>query len=780
MASSKQFKASIVLGGTVANSLKAAFSSTESSLSRLGDNIKKLQQRQTLLGTSIQVFGRMGKNVDGVRERYMAVTAQVNRLREAQERLNTAAKNYKTINGIAGKVAGAGVVLGAAGAALAMPLRASVQESVKYQTEQARVRSLGLGDRVSNQAIAYAAQMKTFGTSQLDNLQLMRDALSVFGDFKDARNAMPTLAKMKFGNAAMFGSEQGGENEQKFMDMLKVIELRGGTNSKGAFNDQANMVQRVISATGGRVGPDEWRNLIATGGIAAKGMRDDAFYYQLEHLVQEQGGDRVGTGLSSAYSSLYQGRTTKRALQNLEKYGLIGDKSKTTPDKVGQIAHINPGALLGSEQFRQSQFEWVKNVLLPTLAKHGVTSKDQIEDAIGSIVSNKKGGDLLTTMYLQQRQIEKDEKLSRGAYGVDQINDQGKQTAEGRLLQAHTRLDNVERRIGDQLLPIYTKGLNLAAGAMERISAWADKHPKMFKAIVIGVGAVSASFLALAPILISVGGMLSAYAGYTLLMAKFGAAAAEGSAGVGLLSKSLTMTGGILRWVGTTLLSSPIFWAAAAIGVAAYEIYKHWDGVKAFFSTLWADLKDIFSAEIDVITSLMRGDFSGAVTAVKHVFSGMGKFVQDVFDGIASGIATVLQDALTAMGLIDQKQRELDVGKQNAKKEEDFRNASLGAAAKMLLKGGPSALPAIWGMYQANRNLAAQDDASVNAVKWNTGSDDDVQPPTSGTIVHQSNVFHITQQPGEDGEALAQRTAAMLQQQQSTQSRGQLIDGISN
>jgi uncharacterized protein len=53
---------------------------------------------------------------------------------------------------------------------------------------------------------------------------------------------------MKFANESMFGAEDAHANEEKFMNMLKVIELRGGTKNEATFKDEANMVQKVLTA----------------------------------------------------------------------------------------------------------------------------------------------------------------------------------------------------------------------------------------------------------------------------------------------------------------------------------------------------------------------------------------------------------------------------------------------------------------------------------------------------------------------------------------------------
>ena len=190
-----------------------------------------------------------------------------------QQRVAAASQHADKLRNTAGNMAAAGAGATAAGMVVGAPIVKGLNEAKHYQTEVGRVNALGLGDKVSAEAVAFARNMKTYGTSQLDNLQLMRDGMSAFADVHHAEMVAPTLAKMKFANHAFFGEAEGADNERKFMDMLKVIELRGGLESKEKFEAQANIVQQVITATGGRVGPNEWLNMIKTGGLAAKGLQ---------------------------------------------------------------------------------------------------------------------------------------------------------------------------------------------------------------------------------------------------------------------------------------------------------------------------------------------------------------------------------------------------------------------------------------------------------------------------------------------------------------------------
>lgn len=772
MASNKKLHASIVLGGSISSSLKTAFGSAEGGLKKIGTQITALTKRQDLLSKSIQTFGRQGRNVERMREEYASITRQVDRLTAAQTRLNNAVKQHAKLTAVAGKLQSAGGYMTGAGVAgLTGAYAFGIREAKAYQSELARLRNLGMGSAVNGQAVQFSRNLNSFGTSRTENLTLMRDALSVFGDLDHAKMALPIMARMKFGNEALYGGDEGGENEQKFMNMLKVIELRGGTKSESAFNQQANMVQQVLSATGGRVGPDEWRDLIATGGLAAKSMRNDAFYYQLEPLVQEMGGHRVGTALMSAYNNLYQGHTTKRALQNLNRLGLIADKSKVKHDKSGQISFIDPGALKGANLFRQSQFEWMKQVLIPTLASKGLTTKDQVLDAIGSIFTNRNAANLMATMYLQQQQIEKDERLSRGAANIDQMAKEGEGTAAGRELRARARFHDAELAFGKAMIPIYTTLLDKGAAVLERLTKVMETHPRLAKLIAVGFVGIAGTLAVLGPILIGIGGLLSSYAGYTLLAAKFGGTWTMVGRVFTTLLTPIRMLGNAVLWLGraifVAIVENPIGAAITAAVIvlagAAYEIYRHWGGFKAFFVKLWADVKGIFGGEIQFIKGLLSGDLTQAVEGVKKVFAGLWTFVSDVFKGIGDGIKTVVDDVKSVLHLKSGGAEALV----NPAVAGGGKAASLGAALGSGIFGnkGASAAP------------------GAPAIQWNTGAPPAPAMASAGgnaSVVHQDQrqvTITIQQRPGESSDDLAKRVARELQKNGGVQQRGMLADG---
>ena len=572
----------------------------------------ELQRMRTEMNNAGLSTNRLSEHQQRLRNDLNRANQSMREQEQRLQRMTQMQENYGRHAGRLRAAAGYGVGAAITGAGALYSMRKPIEESKHVDVEENRIGALGLGKKATKEATDYAKAMKTFGTSTLDNLTLMRDGITAFADVHHAEMVAPTLAKMKFGNEAMFGSEGGAENEKKFMDMLKVIELRGGLKNEKAFKDQANIIQQVITATGGRVQGEEWLNAIKTGGVAVKGMSNEALYYKMEPLVQELGGHRFGTAAMSAYQNIYQGRTTVRAARNMADFGLL-DGSKVTYDKVGQVAHLNPGALKGGELFKQDQFAWMEQVLLPALAKKGITEKGAIHDAMGSMFTNRTASNLFTTMYDQREQIHKNAKLNAGAENIDQLSERAKGTTAGKELEAKAKLHDAYLQFGLTILPIYTKAIEMATSAMQGFTMWMEKNPTLAKALGAGLVFIAVS-------LVAIGGALAIFSPLILGMLSLRLILASTSTAAGLFSRvfaaapvvlnvlksALMGVGRVFLFLGRALLMNPIGLAITAIAVAAYLIYKNWTPIKAFFINLWNGIKTAFNAGVSFIKGIFQ------------------------------------------------------------------------------------------------------------------------------------------------------------------------------
>lgn len=670
---------------------------------QLRTNLSGVRKRMDEAGISTHGLAKhqaaLRKSVKDANQTLEQQKAQLKAVADRQRRLADAQKAADRMRTHAGTFAAAGAGASVAGAATAAPIWKGLGESKHYELEKTRMGALGLGDAATKESIEFAKQMKAYGVSQVDKAELMRDALSTFADAHHAEMVLPTLAKMKFANKAVFGQAQGADNERMFMDLLKVIELRGGLASEAEFRNQADMVQRVITATGGRVQADEWLNVIKRGGLAAKGMDSEAFYYTLEPLVQEMGGNTVGTAMMSAYQNLYQGKTTKRTLGNLDRFGLIADRSKVKEDKAGQVSFMDPGALKGADIFRKDQFAWLEQVLLPTLKEKGITEKDQVLDAIGSIFSNRTASNLMSQMYLQRDQIHKNMRLNKGAAGIDQLDAAAKGLPQGKELETLAKVHDLQKEIGEKVMPLYARALEWVANAADRVTKFMQKNPGVAKAMAVAVGALAATLLTVGPILLTIASVMWPLAklrtifaaltggarmgtgatrllagGFNLLMrcagglsnrlVKLGTIlrpligilldwAYKGAMlfgkGIGLITRVVLFLGNafglvvrcvgvvgkVLMWVARLALANPLLAIIAIIAAGAIYVWQNWETLGPKLAALWQGIKDAFGRAWDWIKEKASG-IADWFTSTKDKLLDAGRAM---VDGLLSGIS---------------------------------------------------------------------------------------------------------------------------------------------
>lgn len=534
-----------------------------------------------------------------------------------------------------GKQAAIGGAMFAGGLGLAAMFKGPLEEAKKFQNETERFRSLGLGDKVTADAVQFAKGMDTYGTSIRENLGLLRDAQTVFGDFHEAKMVVPLLSKMKFANAALYGDEGGGMKDKAFMDMLKVIEMRGGLASEQAFTKQANMVQQVQTATGGRVGANEFLNFIKTGGVAAKGIKDENFYYAMEPLIQEMGGSRVGTGLMSSYQNLVQGRTTQRAAEELMRIGML-DKDKVVYNKIGNIKQVKPGALKGTDLMIEDPFKWMQTVMLPAFAAKGITKKQDILNEIGAVFTNRTGSQLYSTMFLQQANIEKNMKLNSGAAGIDELTKNAKNTLAGKEIELHAKWRDLMLALGENILPLAIKAVDALNDAIKSMTAWVGANPEKVKALTYALMGLSA-FLVTGGLLNMV---IAAGRGFWLLSKALLFVSARGLAPfipwLARMGTYLVMgAAGFAKFLlvaGRFLLLNPIGLVITAIAAAAYLLWNNWKEISGALKLMWGDIKSGF-------IKLFQGDIGGAFKSFALVFlTGW----QTIFNTLIAGANTIL------------------------------------------------------------------------------------------------------------------------------------------
>lgn len=635
------------------------FEKAKAAAKRLKDshqqNTQQLHQLRTEMNQSGLSTSNLSQHQSELRRRTDQATSELERQRRTLRNLNNVQQQHQRYSQNARTAGMTGMMMAGAGVGTLYAMQKPIEENKKIDISENRIGALGLGKQATKEAIDYARAMKTFGTSTLDNMNLVLDGVTAFADVHHAKMVAPTLAKMKFGNEALYGQEKAEENDRKFMDMLKVIEFRGGLKSEEAFKKEANIIQQVITATGGRVQGSEYLNALKTGGIAVQGMTNEALYYKMEPIIQMTSGFRFGTAAQSAYQNIYQGKTTKRAANNMERLGLIADPSKLKHDKSGQISFLDVGAIKGADLFKKDQFAWMEEVLIPALNAKGITKEGDILDAMGSIFSNRTASGLFSNMYKQRENIHKNMKLNMGAENIDQISERAKGTTSGKELEAKAKLHDVYLQFGQTILPAYTKALELATGAMQNFTLWMQQNPTLAKALGTGLLVIAAGLVAIGGLLLVFSPLILSMLSLRLMMVTLGV---QGSAlsfalrmlvmPFSLLRGAITGIGSALMWLARLAMAHPILALITAVAFGVYMIYQNWDTVGPYFQKAWAQITGFFKSGIGNISATIlnwspMGLFYSAFATVLNWFgfelpTKFSVFGTNIIDGLINGI----------------------------------------------------------------------------------------------------------------------------------------------
>ncbi len=569
--------------------------------------------------------------------------ADLDKLNAAQKRAAAASATLQGRQGFAAHATVSGYGAMHAGARMLHGTDALIDEAKEYQRQLSQMRLMGLGEQQIAEAERFARANDIIGSSLTDRVKMFKESMAITRDVHHAEEITPLLMKMKLGvetvmNKQGHGEGHGEKMEAMFMSLVKTAELRGALKDPEKFKRVLDMAMRTYVSSGGQVTPDDMLDMIKTGGVAAKSMADESFFYGLMHTAQETGGLRAGTGLASAYQNWAAGRGTIQSSDEMVKLGLIKQEA-IHYTKTGSLKKIAPDALIGGEKYTKDPFAYLMEEVVPRIkesyTKAGIAeadiTKQMVVTKINQLFSARKGGDLFAGMYLENENISKHIEAARHAQGVEGAYKEASQGAGGKEAELRAKLADMRRELGATALPLYIAALDKLSKAAKAASEWMEKHPRLAKALTLTLAGTGLLAVALGSVGILVGSIVGPFAMASFVMSKFGG---EGSLLASALEKiapiSKIASGGLWSIVramwGVAL--NPVGLAIAALAVAGVLLWKYWEPVCAFmtgfFDGLWQSLEPI------------RKAFNDTFAPMAPVFDAVGAAIAPVIDFFAS------------------------------------------------------------------------------------------------------------------------------------------------
>lgn len=639
------FSLGITIGASVGGAV-AGIKSVKSSLDVLDKTAKGLAARQSLLGETLQNPLRMSrKRVGELRREYDQLgqtIAKINRKRslvaDLQQQKQAHYDRRRAIKdefwGAAGAVAG-----------VAFPVKLAVE----FESAMADVKKVVDFDTPKQFKEMEQDILRLTRTIPMAGTELAKITASG-GQLGVARKDLPkfteTIAKMSV--AFDMAADQAGDSMAKLANVYQIP-----IDQIGKLGDAVNHLSNSSPAKAG----DIINTLGRVGGVAKQ--------FGLTEIQT--------TSLSNAFISL--GKTPEIAGTAIN--GML--TKLMTADKQGakfQKALKNMG--MESKDLKKAIKENGEQALMDFLKQVGKLPKENQMGALVDLFGLEYADDVavlvsgLETYKKSINELKKTSKDGKPAF----IGSMDKEFAARSATTANNwqifknSLTEIGITAGSVLLPALNQLMTTIRPIINSFADWASKNPEVVSALVH----LAAGFAAL-----KVGGLMFRFVGNELsgLMVSFRLAKAllgvdwlatviRFKSGIGALARifgvvktAATLLGSGLMSLGRFLLMSPIGIALALLGVAAYLLYKNWDGVVGGAKALWQDLSNFISGVVNSIASFfgtcwerIKAFFNsgiGNISAQIINWSPLGLFYQS-FASVMSWFGVQLPSSFTQFG----------------------------------------------------------------------------------------------------------------------------------
>ncbi len=615
------FSLGITIGASVGGAV-AGIKSVKSSLDVLDKTVKGLAARQSLLGETLQNPLRMSrKRVGELRREYDQLgqtIAKINRKRslvaDLQQQKQAHYDRRRAIKdefwGAAGAVAG-----------VAFPVKLAVE----FESAMADVKKVVDFDTPKQFKEMEQDILRLTRTIPMAGAELAKITASG-GQLGVARKDLPkfteTIAKMSV--AFDMAADQAGDSMAKLANVYQIP-----IDQIGKLGDAVNHLSNSSPAKAG----DIINTLGRVGGVAKQ--------FGLTEIQT--------TSLSNAFISL--GKTPEIAGTAIN--GML--TKLMTADKQGakfQKALKNMG--MESKDLKKAIKENGEQALMDFLKQVGKLPKENQMGALVDLFGLEYADDvavLVSGLETYKKSIDELKKTSKDGKPAF-IGSMDKEFAARSATTANNwqifknSLTEIGITAGSVLLPALNQLMTTIRPIINSFADWASKNPEVVSALVH----LAAGFAAL-----KVGGLMFRFVGNELsgLMVSFRLAKAllgvdwlatviRFKSGIGALARifgvvktAATLLGSGLMSLGRFLLMSPIGIALALLGVAAYLLYKNWDGVVGGAKALWQDLSNFIGGVVNSIASF----FGTCWESIKAFFnSGIGNISAQIINWSPLGL----------------------------------------------------------------------------------------------------------------------------------------------
>lgn len=378
---------------------------------------------------------------------------------------------------------GGGLVM-AGGAGLGM-LAGPLHAATEYEKAYSRFKQFNLGELANKQADQFARATQVFGTSSADLMDALNMSMGVFGkdEMHMAYQVAPVIAQLNAANAGIFGGKVEGIEAGSFKAINRFIDMRGGAKDIESYMHNLDVVQKIISGSGGTIQFRDLEQFAKRGGTAFKGLSDEGLFNMMLSM-QEMGGSTAGQSMMSMYQNLVAGRASKKAINALSSLGLVDTKMMTAGQLGGdQFQTLETTSVVGADMARTDPMGWLRKYVMPKIA--GLSQDKQFE-IVNSLFSNRNASNLGALGVSQITQIIRDANMGKGAMGVADTIANAKDNPANQFIEMQKKWNSLLTELGISILPSVIKATEGLIFVIKTLGAL----PGPIKTLFVGLFAV--------------------------------------------------------------------------------------------------------------------------------------------------------------------------------------------------------------------------------------------------------------------------------------------------
>ncbi len=588
----KRLNAIITIGGAVSASLGSALGGAKSKIMEVGDAVRKLEQRQKLLGNTIQELRKSGMAVGSLQSKYAAVTREIEKQRAALQRLKAIEDKRSAFKSAVGDVAGKAAAVGATVATVGYPIVKAAQFEkdmlgVAKQVDGARDAAGNLTDVYFNmrQQIQMLGREMPMATGEIAKMVTAGARMGV------AKDDLIQFTRLAGTMATAFDAdaEQLAESMGKVAGMFKIP-----IKNVGDLADAINYLDdNAISK-----GSDIIDFLTRTGGVAAA----------VKVTAQEMAA--LGSTLLTLGERTETASTATNAM--FQKFAAADKGTKKFKAAMKEIGLSTAAVQKGMQTNAQGTLLTILEAVqkLPKDKQLGVMVELvglEHSDTMAKLANNIEE-------YRKQIKLATEDEKRKGS--MDREMQARMQTTAAQWEVFKNRIGEVAVNIGTIFLP----AVNAAMGALAGVTSGIADFVRENSTLVQAVGAAVAAFVGFQ----AVGTIISAVR-------------------VAWMGLSLAM------------MANPIGLVIAGLAAGAVLVYKNWEPIKGFFIGMWDGITSAFQKSIDWIIGKINwvGEKAAQVRALFGFGDGKGgpslpmmnplPMPMPAMAGAASGAVTVQQ-----------------------------------------------------------------------------------------------------------------------------------------